>query len=132
MFVIYIHNISTYYFLETFDVYSATAESMENGISVTGELIGNSPALGCFVVVQCDERNSDHYQALSRNGDESTVSATINVPSMNEVSYTVTVYDLEMDGLPNTMPAEEVDGIRVLPHGIIIRICYSCCRHICF
>ena len=84
---------------------------------MTGELIGNSPALGCFVVVQCDERNSDHYRALLRNGDESTVSATINVPSMNEVSYTVTVYDLEENGLPNTMPAVEVDGIRVSPHG---------------
>ena len=84
---------------------------------MTGELIGNSPAMGCFVVVQCDERNSDHYRALSRSGDEGTVSATINVPSMNEIPYTVTVYDLEENGLPNRMPAVEVVGIIVSPHG---------------
>ena len=131
MFVIYIHDnyidLHTF-FIETFDVNSATAISVDSGILVTGELIGNSHAMGCFVVVQCDERNSDRYQVLLRNGDESTVSATINVPSMDEVSHTVNVYDLEKDGLPNSMPAVEVDGIRVPPHGkdgIYLYICWK-------
>ena len=116
------------FLLETFDVQKATVKSVDSGILVTGELISNSPAMGCFVVVQCDERNLDLYQVLLQNRGESTVSATINVPYMDEVSHIVNVYDLEKDGLPNSMPAVEVDGISVPPHGkdgIYLYICWK-------
>ena len=40
------------------------------------------------------------------------------MPSLGNIAYTVTVYDLEENGLPNTMPAVEVvDGIKVPRHG---------------
>ena len=109
--------ISTYipFLLETFDVQTATAAKADTGINMTGELIRNSLAKGCFVVIQCIAANPDHYRALLRNENGNKVSYTINVPSM---SYTVTVYDLEENGLPNTMPAVAVDDrIKVPRHG---------------
>ena len=46
------------------------------------------------------------------------MSDTIDVPGNISYTYTVTVYDLEENGLPNTMPAVEVDDrIKVPPHG---------------
>ena len=85
---------------------------------MTGELITNSPAKGCFVVIQCITTIPDYSRALLRSENGNTVSDTIDVPSLGNITYTVTVYDLEKDGLPNTMPAVEVDDrIKVPPHG---------------
>ena len=116
--ILYQRTCTYRFLLETFDVQKATAAQADTGISMTGELIDNSPAKGCFVVIQCVESNPDHYRALLRSENVNTVSHIIDVPSLGDTAYSVTVYDLEENGLPNTMPAVAVDDrIKVPPHG---------------
>ena len=76
----------------------------DNGdIIVTGELITNSHAKGCFIVLQGNHNTADIYQVLSRN-----VYGTIIAPSSN---YTVYGYDIEDNALPNSLPAIVIETI---------------------
>ena len=68
---------------------------------VNGVLIGNSPAKGCFVVIQCNFTQIT-FIALKRNGENRRLSGAISMPMSN---YTVYMHDLEKDGLPNIHPA---------------------------
>ena len=91
-------------FTATFDIQNFSANEFGDGIRVKGEFITDSLAKGCFIVLQCNESTADTYRAIPRNGLEQTVSETINVPPGN---YTVYAYDIEDDGLPYTLPANE-------------------------
>ncbi|CAI8033342.1 hypothetical protein GBAR_LOCUS18812, partial [Geodia barretti] len=66
-----------------------------------GELIGNSPAKGCFVAIQCNFTTEITFIALKRNGENLRLSGDNSMPASN---YTVYVHDLEKDGLPNKHP----------------------------
>ena len=72
------------------------------GVLVRGELMSGSQAAGCLVVLQGPPTSPDIFRALQRNQSGDTVSTTIPLPPSN---YTVYGYDLEENGLPNTMPA---------------------------
>ena len=69
---------------------------------VKGELMSGSQAAGCLVVLQGPLTSPDIFRALQRTQSGDTVSTTIPLPPSN---YTVYGYDLEENGLPNTMPA---------------------------
>ena len=95
-----IHIIST----ATFDIQDLLAVVNDDGdIIVTGELITNSHAKGCFIVLQGSHNTADIYQVLSRS-----VSGTIIAPSSN---YTVYGYDIEDNALPNSLPAVVIETI---------------------
>ena len=72
------------------------------GVLVRGELMSGSQAAGCLVVLQGPPTSPDIFRALQRTQSGDTVSTTIPLPPSN---YTVYGYDLEENGLPNTMPA---------------------------
>ena len=72
------------------------------GVTVRGELMSGSRAAGCLVVLQGPPTSPDIFRALQRTQSGDTVSTTIPLPPSN---YTVYGYDLEENGLPNTMPA---------------------------
>ena len=115
------------FFAATFDIQNSTAEGNGNGIIVTGEFITDSFAVGCFIVLQCNESTADIYRAiiLSRNELEQTVSVTIDVPS---ATYKVYAYDIEDDGLPYEMPANipENDTIIITAESkLVIRYMYN-------
>ena len=74
----------------------------ERGVLVRGELMSGSQAAGCLVVLQGSPTSPDIFRALQRTQSGDTVSTTIPLPPSN---YTVYGYDLEENGLPNTMPA---------------------------
>ena len=78
----------------------------DGDIIVTGELITNSNAKGCFIVLQGSHITADIYQVLSRN--KQSVSGTIIAPSSN---YTVYGYDIEDNALPNSLPAVVIETI---------------------
>jgi hypothetical protein len=90
----------------TYDVQEPRAESNDGGkIVVNGTLIGNSPAQGCFVVIQCNFTTQITFIALKRNGTNQNLSMAISMPASN---YTVYVHDLEKEGIPNIHPANLV------------------------
>ena len=95
----YNHIIST----ATFDIQDLLAVVDNGDIIVTGELITNSHAKGCFIVLQGSHNTADIYQVLSRS-----VSGTIIAPSSN---YTVYGYDIEDNALPNSLPAVVIETI---------------------
>ena len=76
------------------------------GVLVRGELMSGSQAAGCLVVLQGPPTSPDIFRALQRTQSGDTVSTTIPLPPSN---YTVYGYDLEENGLPNTMPAVILD-----------------------
>ena len=86
-----------------------TARTNGSEIIMTGFLADNSSAKGLFVVLQSDNKSPDLFQAVLRDGQERAVSSRVGVPPS---TYTVLVYDLEQDGLPNeniaTLPTETV------------------------
>ena len=93
-------------FTATYDVQEPRAESNDGRkIVVNGTLIGNSPARGCFVAIQCDFTTEITFIALKRNGTNQNLSMAISMPASN---YTVYVHDLEKNGLPNIHPANLV------------------------
>ena len=93
-------------FTATYDVQEPRAEPNDGRkIVVNGELIGNSPAKGCFVAIQCNFTTQISFIALKRNGENLRLSGAISMPASN---YTVYVHDLEKDGLPNIHPANLV------------------------
>jgi hypothetical protein len=99
----------------TYDVQEPHAESNDGKrIVVNGTLIGNSPAKGCFVVIQCNFSTQITFIALKRNGTNQNLSMAISMPASN---YTVYVHDLEKDGLPNIHPANLVPSSVEIVHG---------------
>ena len=80
---------------------------MANGpgtINVTGEFIANTTAKGCFIVLQSEEGSPDVFRALLLPDNPSTtVNSTIN--NVPPSKYTLFVYDLEEDALPNESQA---------------------------
>ena len=83
-------------------------------ITMTGELVTNTTAKGCFIVLQCEDESPDVFRAAPRPDKSTTsvISVITNVPPSN---YTVIVYDLEEDGLPATTPSLElIDRLRVM------------------
>ena len=95
-----IHNCDL--FSATFDVQQAQAKLNSDKIEITGEFINNSLARGFFVVFQCHDNFPDQFRVASRNDSEQTVSESFIVPRAN---YSMYVYDLEEDTLPNPQPA---------------------------
>ena len=93
-----------YFYIESPDIETVTADVVSGGIAIEATLVTGSSALGCFVVVQCDKSTSDHYFALPRDGDSLILSDMIHVPSM-QTPYTVIVYNVQQNRLPNDMPA---------------------------
>ena len=86
----------------TFDMQELTAIVGDDGdsIVVTGELITNSRARGCFIVLQGNSSTADIFKVLQRN--RQTVSGTISTPP---ATYTVYGYDIEETALPNSNAA---------------------------
>ena len=82
---------------------------------VTGKLIPNSSAEGCFLVVQCNYSTEITFFALNRNGRSRNLNRTIPMPPSN---YTVYAHDLEKDGLPNMRPANLIPSIVEIIHGV--------------
>ena len=78
---------------------------MGTEVNITGVFISNSHALGCFVVLQCNENDPDHFRVLLRNLSQDSVSSIIDAPSKEDTEYTIFVYDLEEKGLPYERPA---------------------------
>jgi hypothetical protein len=72
---------------------------------MTGVFIDNSKARGCFVVLESKEGLPDVFRALVRKKNVTAGMCKMNyVPSSN---YTMLVYDLERNGIPNRVPAIE-------------------------
>ena len=69
--------------------------------------MSGSRAAGCLVVLQGPSSSPDVFRALLRTQSQGTVSTTVLVPPFN---YTVYGYDLEENGLPNTMPSVVLDN----------------------
>jgi hypothetical protein len=86
----------------TYDVQSLSVEEEGGGVLVRGEFMSGSRATGCLVVLQGPPSSPDIFRALLRTQSQDTVSTTVPVPPS---TYTVYGYDLEENGLPNTMPA---------------------------
>ena len=84
----------------TFDIQELTATVDGVGaIVLTGELITDSRARGCFIVLQGNSSTADIFQAIQRN--RQTVSGTISAPP---ATYTVYGYDIEENALPYSTP----------------------------
>ena len=88
-------------FAATFDIQNSTAEGGSK-ISMTGGFISNSSAMGCFLVLQCDNGSPDEFRVLLRNFLESIVDAEVDAPSSIYIMY---MFDVEMNGDINPNPA---------------------------
>ena len=86
----------------TYDVQYTTAEVIGSEIEMTLQFINNSRAVGGLLVFQSYNGPPDEFRVLLRSGSDLTVTAMISVPPS---TYTLYVYDLEEDGMPNKMPA---------------------------
>ena len=73
------------------------------GAIVRGEFLSGSQAVGCLVVFQGPHTSPDIFRVLQRTQSQYSVSTTVSLPYA--YSYTVYGYDVEENGLPNTMPA---------------------------
>ena len=90
----------SFLFLATYDVQVASlTASGQNKMDVTVEYIENTTAKGCFLVLQNSPVSPDMFVAVPQSQ-----SSIENIPAS---MYTVFVYDLEQDGMPNTSPAYE-------------------------
>ena len=81
-------------YIATFDVQDVTVAKSCSEIFVTGVFATNSAAKGLFVVLTSDDGLQDEFRAVLREGQGSG----ITVPPS---TYTVLVYDLEENALPN-------------------------------
>ena len=69
---------------------------------MTAHFINNSIAMGCFLVLQCDDGSPDEFRVLLRDILEVSMDAIVDAPSSN---YTMYVFDVEMNGDINPKPA---------------------------
>ena len=103
----------------TYDVQSLSVEEEEGGgVLVRGEFMSGSRAAGCLVVLQGPPTSPDIFRALLRTQSQDTVSTTVPVPPS---TYTVYGYDLEENGLPNTMPAILLENQLLLNSGQLFK-----------
>ena len=88
------------YFSATYDVqYASLTASGQNKMDMTVEFIESTTAKGCFIVLQNSPVSPDMFVAVPRSQ-----TSIENIPAS---MYSVFVYDLEQDGMPNTSPAYE-------------------------
>jgi hypothetical protein len=95
----------------TFDVQEVWTRRKDNGVEVTAELIKESEAKGCLVVVECGK--SYFFRALLRKGNHNMAAGLVQTPPMKDGrACRVMVYDIEETGLPenNSSPAVVVEG----------------------
>lgn len=85
----------------TFDVKDVILTNNGSDTVITAHFITDSPAKGLFVVFHSDDGSPDQFRALSRGGQEESLSSSIIVPPS---TYSVLVYDLEENSLPNSNP----------------------------
>ena len=102
-------------FAATFDVQNPKAVAIDDEkLRVTGTLIIDSCAIGCFLAIQCNETTKITFVALRRNGASLNMSEDIPIPASN---YTVHAHDLEEGAIVNPHPAnldpENVTMVRV-------------------
>ena len=98
------------HYTASYDVQSLTVEEGGGGggggggVIVRGEFLSGSQAAGCLVVFQGPHTSPDIFRVLQRTqSHQDSFSTTVHLPYA--YSYTVYGYDVEEDGLPNTMPA---------------------------
>ena len=72
------------------------------GVMARGEFLSGSRAVGCLVVFQGPPTSPDILRVLQRTQSQDSVSTSVHLPPS---TYTVYGYDVEENGLPNTMPA---------------------------
>ena len=72
-------------------------------ITVTADLITGSLARGLFIVFVSGGGSADEFRSVLREGLEDSVSRMIPAPPPS--TYSVLLYDLEENALPNTMIA---------------------------
>ena len=99
------------HYTATYDVQSLTVEEGGGGggggVIVRGEFLSGSRADGCLVVFQGPPTSPDIFRVLQRTQSEDSVSTSVHLPPS---TYTVYGYDVEENGLPNTMPAVVLDN----------------------
>ena len=72
------------------------------GVMARGDFLSGSRAVGCLVVFQGLPTSPDIFRVLHRTQSQNSVSTSVHLPPS---TYTVYGYDVEEDGLLNTMPA---------------------------
>ena len=96
-------------------------EEVGRGVIVRGEFLSGSRAVGCLVVLQGPPTSPDIlFRALLRTQSQETVSTTVPVPPS---TYSVYGYDLEENGLPNTMPAVVLESQLTISNGLYNTVC---------
>ena len=91
------------HYTATYDVQSlAVEEGGGGGVMVRGEFLSGSRADRCLVVFQGPHTSPDIFRVLHRTQSQDSVSTSVHLPPS---TYTLYGYDVEENGLPNTMPA---------------------------
>ena len=85
----------------TYDIQEASVSVRGGEITVTADLITGSLARGLFIVFVSGEGSPDEFRSVLREGEG--VNRTIPAPPPS--TYSLLLYDLEDNTLPNTMPA---------------------------
>ena len=118
-------------FAATFDVQNPVVESVaDNMINISLDFIEESSALGCFVVLEYHFSTEDTFVVLKRNATDS-ISQNISVSASD---YTVYIYDLEDNALPNTHPAvstHQVVSVNGSSKFIVVAIAQSSYHFLC-
>ena len=95
----------------------------DGDIIVTGELITNSHAKGCFIVFQGNSTQADIFYVLAR--DKESITGLVTVHSSINLLYG---YDLEENALPNALPAVvlDIETTNTSNHYVILFIEFMC------
>ena len=80
-------------------------------MTVMKELIVNSPAQGCFIVVKSHTPSPDQMMAVLNT------SVPAEVTGLEPNTYDILVYDVEVSGLPNDKPTVEIEYASVSQGG---------------
>ena len=94
-------NNNCFFFPATFDVKNVVVTQDSSEAVITGNFITNSSAKGLFLVLHSDDGSPDKFRTLLRGDREESLSNSITVPPS---TYSVLVYDVEENGLPNSIP----------------------------
>ena len=94
-------------YLGTFDVQNIDA-TVDNGtIRIMGKFMVNSPAKGYLIIVKCNSSSPDRIMAVLNT------SAAAVVAGLEPNIYDILVYDVEETGLPNEIPAVQIEDTTV-------------------
>ena len=77
-------------------------------LTIMKEFIVNSPAQGCFIVFKSQTPSPDRMMAVLNT------SAPAEVTGLEPNIYDILVYDVEESGLPNEIPAVEIEDINIM------------------